>query len=64
MAQEAQWKFSKVDEEFKLHRQYWKNILISKDNEIKRRDKTIKELVKLVRVKNEQLKLKSTQSRQ
>ena len=61
---ESQWEFTKVDAEFQLHRKYWKNVLQSKDNEIKRRDKTIEELVYLVRAKNELIaKLKSTQNR-
>ena len=61
---ESQWEFTKVDAEFQLHRKYWKNVLQSKDNEIKRRDKTIEELVDMVRAKNELIaKLEYTQNR-
>jgi hypothetical protein len=61
---ESQWEFSKVDEEFQLHRKYWKNVLQSKDDQINRKDKTIAQLVYLVRAKNELIaQLKSTQNR-
>jgi|21_taG_2_1085346.scaffolds.fasta_scaffold08854_5 hypothetical protein len=58
---ESSWQFSEVSEELDMHRKF---SVISKEI-IQKQDKTIKQLVHLVRAKNEMIaKLKSTPNHQ